>query len=369
MHQRARLGLKAGIFDWMSMMVQLQDVRRWGEETNTLSDYSADGFDVHQAWAEVRCPVHGIFARVGRQEISLDNQRLIGAVGWSDQGRSFDSVLVGHTLFDALHLRAFYAKLGEADAFAEQTDGNGVTSVVRGTAADVDLAGFWARLTRFDWLRPSLVVLYDRVGALNMDRGTLGLYLDGATSVGLSYSAEGYLQVGQLGGVVDKDILAFMFAGRVSYTAKQVAFKPSISVWFEYLSGDRDAADDTVKSFDTLFATNHKFYGYMDLFSNIPVHTGGLGLMDAGGRLKVGPVQNVFSAWFDWHHLRLAREHASGASTLGNEFDLTLDVRINRHLGIQGVFAAFLPDSAIPALGRGGDDTELFGYLQTDLSF
>ena len=37
----------------MRAFAQIQDVRVWGEETNTLADFSADRFDLHQAWVEL----------------------------------------------------------------------------------------------------------------------------------------------------------------------------------------------------------------------------------------------------------------------------------------------------------------------------
>ena len=80
------------------MTVDLQDVRLWGSEASppgavpdaTLFDYSAGGFDAHQAY--VTAHFGNSQVRVGRQELALDSQRLIGAVDWTLQGRSFDAI-------------------------------------------------------------------------------------------------------------------------------------------------------------------------------------------------------------------------------------------------------------------------------------
>lgn len=53
-----------------------------------------------------------------------------------------------------------------------------------------------------------------------------------------------------------------------------------MTLWYDHLSGDDDPSDGTVRVFDTLFATNHKFYGLADYFLNIPVQTVGRGLQD-----------------------------------------------------------------------------------------
>ena len=38
--------------------------------------------------------------------------------------------------------------------------------------------------------------------------------------------------------------------------------------------------DKKYNVFNTLYATNHKYYGFMDYFIDIPRHTYGLGLID-----------------------------------------------------------------------------------------
>ena len=47
---------------------------KWGEETSTV-DFSADGFDAHQAFAEIHWPI--FLVRGGRQEINLDGDRIL----------------------------------------------------------------------------------------------------------------------------------------------------------------------------------------------------------------------------------------------------------------------------------------------------
>lgn len=374
---RARLGVKVKLLEWFGAMIQLQDVRLWGEETDTLSDFSANGFGVHQAWVEAGCPL-GLTLRIGRQEITLDNQRLIGAVGWADQGRAFDAVHLNYKLNDALTLRAFYAKIGDEDAYVEGKDAKGEPTALKGSKEDVDLAALHVRYTGFDFLRPSVVAIYDWVGAKNQNRATLGLYVDSAPIAGFSYTGELYYQLGRSGPDGQrKDIGALFGAVGLTYKAP-LPGKPSLSVWFEYVGGDDDATDDELKSFDTLYATNHKFYGFMDYFLAVPVHAGGYGLIDIGGRLKVAPFEGFF-ALLDLHHFEYAAERgtsclAGGAcysrsTTLGNEVDLLVDYTINKYVSVQGVLAAFFPKLGISLLRGGGDETEMYGYLQTNLQF
>ena len=93
---RTRLGFLFAPEDDLGIFIQLQDSRGFGEETSTL-DGSAGNFDMHQAYVRV----YNIFnqpltLKLGRFEAAFGNQRLIGAVGWSNIGRSFDGGVLTH---------------------------------------------------------------------------------------------------------------------------------------------------------------------------------------------------------------------------------------------------------------------------------
>lgn len=79
---RSRLGVRATAAWQTRVFVQVQDARNFGEKTGTLADGSADQLDFHQAYIEVE----KLFSRpvdlqLGRQELVVGGQRLIGAAG------------------------------------------------------------------------------------------------------------------------------------------------------------------------------------------------------------------------------------------------------------------------------------------------
>ena len=77
----------------------------------------------------------------------------------------------------------------------------------------------------------------------------------------------------------------------------------------DYLSGNSDKTSSShSQTFSTLYATNHKFYGYMDYFINIPADTKQRGLIDPYLRIGVTTVNN-FKASLDVHHFYLANEN------------------------------------------------------------
>jgi len=95
-----------------------------------------------------------------------------------------------------------------------------------------------------------------------------------------------------------------------------------------------------------LYATNHKFYGYMDYFINIPSDTKQRGLIDPYLRIGVTAVKN-FKATLDIHHFYLANENNYAVNkiqkSLGTEFDFLTEYQpsslINLQAGYSMMFA------------------------------
>lgn len=374
--QRARFGSRVELFGCTTLFVQLQDVRRWGEERDTLADYSADGIDLHQAWAELRAPSLGVRARVGRQEWAYDGHRLIGNVPWTLQARSFDGLqLALERPRERLHL--LWAKLREPD--------QGRTEPTQ--QSEGDLLALWGNSTRFAALQPSLYLLYDRDSVLGRDRLTTGAYLKGSPLAGLSYEAEFYYQAGRSApSTATRVSIAALLAGlRLNYSFGALPGKPQLGGFFDYLSGDHDPASGTLRCFDTLFATNHKFYGFADFFLNIPADTQGRGLIDVGGRLTLRPLP-ALHLLLDVHDFQLAAPIAVDGRRwrhVGQEVDLvvTYEPALAHHLSVQAGLSGVFPQQAGGCVARGGPDCrtrasggpaldpEWFAYTMINLAF
>lgn len=344
---RVRADFLAAMERGVSVFVQLQDVRIWGEETNTLSDFSADQLDLHQGYVRV---VFGddqrLAATVGRQETNLGGQRLVGAVGWTQQGRSFDGLRVRSD-----------EGWGSVEALAYKLREGALAGV-----EEADLLGLYGVVDLNELHKADLYVLYNsEAQPLDTDQTTFGARLHGAVDR-FMYRGELSLQRGQRRG---GDVSAFMMGARVGTGFHEG--RGALAVWYDYLSGDDAPTDGTVRVFDTLFATNHKFYGFADLFLNIPVHTGGLGLQDAAikGSYQLSESTRIAG---DLHHFSLAKETSLGNATLGQEADLTLTYGFTENLGVTAGHSVVFGADALREIGR-GDGTLQFGYLMLNATF
>ena len=345
---RARATLSARLERNVRVFVQLQDVRLWGEEENTLTDFRADNLDLHQGYLELRSSgSERLSLRLGRQELNLGEQRLIGAVDWTQQARSFDGVRLGIN-GDFGSVDAFGYVLGDATAPNIQQDRS--------------LLGLYVHIDRLGLGTLDIYGFLNQVEDIaETEQTTLGLRFAGQQSV-ITYRAEVSYQTGKRSG---QDVAAFMLAGQIG--ASLAGGKAGLTLWYDYLSGDDDPSDSDIKVFDTLFATNHLFYGLADLFLNIPVHTAGLGLQDAAVKGTYAPIPELrLNA--DVHSFFLAKEGAFTSRHLGEEIDLTAVHRYSQNVTLVGGLSRVFAATTMTALGRTTDD-QTWAYLMVNAVF
>jgi hypothetical protein len=360
---RTRIGAKFTPGENMKAFVQLQDSRVWGEEPGTLA--ATDNVDLHQAFFYVADlydkPVD---LKVGRMEFNLGPQRLIGAVGWSNVGRAFDGAML-RVRPPKVALNFFSFTEAERGVVEDLGD-----RFLHGMFAEIDLAESYTTEVFWIWQRwvPSDL----------MNRHTVGFYA--AKKGRFHHETEFAYQAGNVGityedtdtttAFIEPDVAALMAAINVGYGFPDVAGKPDVTVGVDFLSGDDNPLEGDFKVFDTLYATNHKYYGFMDYFLNIPVHTGGLGLVDYHGRLSLKPMKkckvmldyHYFSSVEDFVYLDDEGEEAT-SKAFGNEVDLTWSRKYNDNFSFAVGASVFVPGEIFEMVR--GEDTSSWFYLMT----
>jgi hypothetical protein len=346
-NHRARLGTLLKGRDGMQVRLVLQDVRLWGEETNTLNDFTANGFDVFEAW--VQNPLgKDAWLRVGRQAISLDDQRIIGAVGWVQRARSFDGLRL-QARFGKIKAQAFGYRLVESDA----RGGDGI--ILDPTVEESDLLGVHVHGAFADAFKVSVLGMH--VFLKDNARTTAGVHITGKAA-DLRYTASAYFQAAEAGGESGSSTL---LATEVQYTLPG-SLKPGIVARFEQLGGDGTPQG----TFATPFATNHKFYGEMDFFLNTVRDTANLGLRDIGGGLRLAPAP-WFKAFADVHLFSAVEPGPNEETNMGIETDLRLWFGLTKNQSIVTVYGLFVPGELFKQTR--GEEAEHFGYLTFDSKF
>lgn len=382
--QRARLELDLGFADWVEAFVQLQDSRHLGYGNSSMQ-YDGNT-DLHQAWA--RLTVARIFSvKVGRQVLAYGDQRLIGAVDWSNVGR----------VFDGARLSLDY-KLGWIDAFATVFTPHGGGDLTEGT---------W-----FFGLYDSLVLLD---GMIAWDQYVLGLFdTRAALPAGTVQDADGepvpgpernlvtlgtrlrlrgrgvdagfeavyqtgyhYAGYGQGDSPVDQS--AYALHADFAFTFP-VATSPTLRVEANHASGNDEDPERHWKRVHNLFPTNHPHYGAMDLmgWSNVTNGSVGFGL-SPHEVLRLALAYWVFArasrhdGWYSASGRELAAppdplvptEH-DDEFMLGHEVDLTVRIQAGEHVSVVSGFGAFAPVGYARARGS---SPQLWGYSMLNVAF
>jgi hypothetical protein len=353
---RVRLNAEFEATDDISGFIQLQDSRTYGAELNTLVNFQ--NVDLHQGYIQVEdFLIDDVTFKLGRMELNYANERLVGAVEWHNVGRAFDAALLSFEMSDDLSVELWSATLVDQ---ANPTDVNDT---------GFDFGGVYAIYAPKDTYRLDLYVLgeWDRkesiAGADDLQRVTIGAYDRGKLG-SIDYEVEAAGQMGKRYNPDNRkreDVAAFMLTGSIGFTADTDS-KPRIAVGYDYLSG-REQRDEDYKAFDTLFATNHKFYGFMDYFVNIPANTRNAGLQDLMAKFRVQPHKKLtLSADF---HRFLSAKKINDESNFGQEIDLTAIYRYHQALNFTLGASMFLPDELMEKRFGGNDDPAFWLYLTT----
>jgi hypothetical protein len=346
---RTRAALAAALQSDVSVFIELQDVRFFGEETNPLFDDAADGLDLHEGYAQLGNFLReGSWLRVGRQETNFGGQRLIGSVDWTQQGQSFDGARF-QTASD----------WGTVDLIAYRT---GESAAPSSAGRNGEVVGAYATVGVGDAGDLDIYSIYNGVvAASETDQATVGLRWVG-TSDALAYRVESSFQFGTR---ADQDVSAYMFGARVG--TEIADGDGTLTLWYDYLSGDDTPADGTLGVFETLFATNHKFYGFADLFLNIPAHTAGLGLQDLAVKGGFQASDNLHLG-VDLHTFRLAKQGTISSSHLAEELDFTGTYRHTSEVSFTGGLSFVAQDDALAEIGRLSENL-IWGYVMMNVVF
>ena len=412
-----RLNATANINETTSAFIQMQSVRTWGEgagasnvgsgnSSATVSDGDAS-VGVHQAYFTFKNFGHlplAMDAKIGKQEIILDGHRLFGNTIWTMGMQSHDAVRLTHA-HDNMTLNLGYI-LGKEDG-----------RTVDGTdAGDRDV--YLAHLNLKGVLGGAFsgYFVYDQNTAANgAFMGDNEVLTIGGRQVGnlmgLDYRAEYYHQFGSADSQLDapldgqtfsrvtanSDRNAYMFGIRVGKSFKNVGMKPSLTFWYDYLSGtsDADQRNSDWSSFNTVFDTGHKFYGLIDVFLGVGGGTGtgtqGLGLRDTAIKAKLSPMPG-WTVKMDYHWFSTAESVAANTNTrgfanaqstgdslgnnLGTELDITAVNKFNANTKMMIGYSNFNPSESFVELKNGGNGSTPYGsqdanwaYVMFDVKF
>lgn len=282
----------------------------------------ADSIELHQAIVGVgNLKEFPLALKLGRMEMSYGDERLIGAFGWNNIGRTFDAAKVrwqnvwfGVDLFAS---RPVIPQNGVFDVPNDHDFFSGFYATSLKVPRNILDLYFLARnsspqaaaaVPSPQFPQPSARDIYTIGFRLKSRPGEFGPW---------DYSLESAYQFGNF---VDKrpglntptarlDQSAYMVAAQAGYTFADLWATPRLGLEYDFSSGDRNPFDNQHETFDNLFPTNHKFYGYMDFVSLQNIH-------DIRASLTLKPTTRLSLA-IEGHGFWLADTHDSFYNVAG----------------------------------------------------
>ena len=351
---RSRVGFRFTPNEDLTAFFQVQDSRTFGQESGTLAD--TRNLDIHQAYFKLK----NIFGlpldiKIGRMEIKYGSERLIGAVDWSNVGRSFDG---GILTFKNKSVDIDLLAMQEVEKFNPGEMGD---QFILGLNADVKVSNKYKIQPFIYWQRA--------VPMQKLNRFTPGIYINGDVG-NLFHEIEFAYQIGDYATGPDSalnkyDVKAFVAAVNIGYIFN-MSEKPTLSAGADYLTGNNPEKSKEFGAFNTLYATNHKFYGEMDYFTDIPAHTYGLGLLDIHGSFSILPVKKLITV-LAIHYFRSVQKYTllakSETNNFGIEGDLTIRYFYNDNFTLQGGASLFLPGDIFKE--KRGKNNAFWFYIMT----
>ncbi len=373
--ERIRLNLTFTLADQITIFFQPQDQRTFGDEaaagagTTTVFVSDETNLDVHQGYVEMKdLLTPGFSLKIGRQELSYGDQRLVSPLDWSNIGRAWDGIKLRYQQPE-WWAEAFYTVIKEVLGAEDDQEFWGVYASYVGMKdheLDVYVLG---RI-----LNDNLFTGETSGPANDRQDNTFGARFKGKRS-GFDYSAEGMLQRGEVG---DDDIQAWALALTLGYTF-DLDWTPRIGIEYTHASGDGDATDGDIETFDPLYSFGHYYQGFADVFS---FKNG----RDLAVYLKVAPAPTLslhvdlhtftldedVDSWYNFAGIPI-RTDASGnaGDEIGKEVDVHFRWSVGKHLKFWGgVSRFFAGDFVEDTEGAAGTDSDMtWAFLQAVVEF
>lgn len=375
--QRARLGMKIKPVDWFTFYVQGQSSFEFdSDRPNIPGQLGAEGddpIDIRQAWMQFGSKAANL--TVGRQIFLYGDERILGPLDWTNLGRTFDAARFHYEKTD------WWIDVFAASVVTFDPDGLNASDLFdnQGVGRDQILSGaYFSSTALIPWQVTDIygLELHESSVAGNTDFATLGTRMkaDPKKLGGWDYDTEMAVEFGE---VKDKDLSAFAGHWGIGYNWLNCPWKPRFGLEYNFATGDGNAADGDVGTFQNLFPTNHKFYGYMDVWAWQNIHNPAVSFsVQPTAKLKAQVDYHLFwladtsDAWYRANGTTAVRPITPGADSFaGSELDVTLSCKVSKNLALQAGYSHFFAGSYLGDAGSKRSDDADFAYLQMQIDF
>jgi hypothetical protein len=324
MLSRLRLGLTIQPTSWLKFFAEGQDARAIGKSPAVPTFQNT--WDIRQAYVELGNGEKQMFGlRAGRQEINFGDQRLIGALNWTNSARTFDAVR-GTVHYKGYRLDVF------ASSVVNQVDGTWDHHQQGNNLHG--LYGGMEKLVPGATIEP--YVLWRLQPSVNLDEKITGIRWVGKLPLGFDYGSE---MVKELGSMGTENVRAWGGHWVVGWTDAKARLKPRAYIEYNYATGDSNAKDRTHGTFDQLYPTGHDKYGFAD-------QVGWRNIRDFRAGVETKPRRNVTAA-VEYNNWLLANAndalYNAGGVAIARSAAGTAGTHVGQEVDVIGTWSFYKP--------------------------
>ncbi len=345
---RTRLGYETMKFHDVTALVEVENIsdiggERYNDTINGKTTYATvgdiEGTDLNRAYiAYSGIPQTNVI--LGRQNITLDNQRWVGAVGWRQNDQTFDAITVNNTSLPNTSL--FYAHSNQVNKTLGYRSPAGIWDDANINLMNAAYTGFpIGKITAYSYL-------VDTPDSLSSSTETFGGRFEGkqpvSDVVSVLYALEYARQSDYAGNTGNFDLDYFSVEPGISIG------QWSVKAQYESIEGNGTNAVQFP------LATLHAFNGWADKLTTTPAN----GLIDANvGVVYVAKSDNAYlngtKTQVFYHDY--SPEHGSGAD-YGTEWDASVEQVIKGKYTVGIKYANYHADSFAT------DTVKIMPYIQ-----
>jgi len=334
--QRSRVSLEFKK-EKLETYFSVQDVHFWGDDDMYSSSGvsgNSKGINLYQAWVALK-PTSEIAIKIGRQQFSYDDQRLLSARNWNDYQVTYDAVLFSRGKSKSkLDIAASWNTNGATDALYP-----------KGKLKLLDFVRYEQVVGKFSLSAIALVTGNTKADTIT-DISLVATY--GATLQykinGFDARLTGYYQnaLNSVNGDIDAYCLSF-FARKLL-----LGEKASVGLGVDLYSGN-DGTNSSAEykkmqhKFNSMYGNRHGMLGFMDYYTSIPEQ----GIQDYMLKAEYKLTKEVL-LMADYHLFYLNNEgfdivNASQLTdkNLGSELDLTLQWKLMKEVIFQAGYSFY----------------------------
>ncbi|MBB4184437.1 hypothetical protein GGE07_001063 [Sinorhizobium terangae] len=355
--QRLQFHVDLHLFDTWQVFTQFEDVRAPGKEIMGPADENELDLRIAFLGYKQTFDEGTLLARLGRQEIAFDLQRFVSSRDGPNVRQAFDAFWAE---WDATpwRVKGFISQpvqYRDVEPFDDISNDNIRFGALRveHDIEDSTLSGYYALYHRRN------AVFLDATG--DEERHAIDARLSGRGS-GFDWDAEA---MGQFGTVGSKDIRAWAAGTRFGYTFDGLQWKPRFGLQLDAASGDSRAGDETVGTFNGLFANGSYFSlagytAYANLLHVKPsVTVYPTEKLSLTGAVGLQWRQTTADAVYVSPNIPIAGTSGKGDRWTGYYAQLRMDYAVTPNLSAAAEFVHF--DVGESLRRAGGHDSDYFG--------